>query len=229
MRTSWYGYVSTFLTFVLELHHSPVDSPHKGSVMHIIVFFVACLNKLLNNQWLWFEMPWCSCDIPDSKVHGANMGPTWVLSAPDGPHVGPMNLAVRDHFNVSQMPCYICYTTDVCTLWSNTAKHHIHHNKDKCKIQRGSQASYLISPFPCKLSLLGPLYLPSWANFACWDQWFLWGLQYFWLVMPLCFQGPHQVPSFLRPTWGLPGADRTQVGLMLAPWAVLWGSFTNMD
>ena len=24
------------------------------------------------------------------------MGPTWVLSAPDGPHVGPMNLAVRD-------------------------------------------------------------------------------------------------------------------------------------
>ena len=32
---------------------------------------------------------------PDSKVHGAKMGPTWVLSAPDGPHVGPMNLAVR--------------------------------------------------------------------------------------------------------------------------------------
>ena len=31
----------------------------------------------------------------DSKVHGANMGPTWVLSAPDGPHVGPMNLAIR--------------------------------------------------------------------------------------------------------------------------------------
>ena len=26
---------------------------------------------------------------PESKVHGANMGPTWVLSAPDGPHVGP--------------------------------------------------------------------------------------------------------------------------------------------
>ena len=35
-------------------------------------------------------------NIPDSKVHGANMGPTWVLSAPDGPHVGPMNLAIRD-------------------------------------------------------------------------------------------------------------------------------------
>ena len=32
---------------------------------------------------------------PGSKVHGANMEPTWVLSAPDGPHVGPMNLAIR--------------------------------------------------------------------------------------------------------------------------------------
>ena len=34
--------------------------------------------------------------IPDNKVHGANMEPTWVLSAPDGPHVGPMKLAIRD-------------------------------------------------------------------------------------------------------------------------------------
>ena len=32
---------------------------------------------------------------PDSKVHGANMGPTWVLSAPGGPHVCPINLAIR--------------------------------------------------------------------------------------------------------------------------------------
>ena len=35
-------------------------------------------------------------DIRDSKVHGANMGPTWVLSAPGGSHVGPMNPAIRD-------------------------------------------------------------------------------------------------------------------------------------
>ena len=32
---------------------------------------------------------------PDSKVHRRNMGPTWVLSAPDGPHVGPTKLAIR--------------------------------------------------------------------------------------------------------------------------------------
>ena len=38
--------------------------------------------------------------VPDSKVHGANMGPTWVLSAPDGPHVGPMNLVIRGVFTM---------------------------------------------------------------------------------------------------------------------------------
>ena len=43
-------------------------------------------------------MPVCSIPelgYPDSKVHETNMGPTQVLSAPDGPHVGPMNLAIR--------------------------------------------------------------------------------------------------------------------------------------
>ena len=32
------------------------------------------------------------CINPESKIHGANMGPTWVLLAPDEPQVGPMNL-----------------------------------------------------------------------------------------------------------------------------------------
>ena len=34
--------------------------------------------------------------IPENKVPGANMRPTWDLSAPDGPHVGPRYLALRD-------------------------------------------------------------------------------------------------------------------------------------
>ena len=34
-------------------------------------------------------------EIPDSQVHGANMRPIWVLPASDGPHVDPMNLAIR--------------------------------------------------------------------------------------------------------------------------------------
>ena len=31
---------------------------------------------------------------PDSKVHGANMGPIWGRQDPGGPHVGPMNVAI---------------------------------------------------------------------------------------------------------------------------------------
>ena len=34
------------------------------------------------------------------------MGPTWVLSAPDGPHVGPMNLANRVSM-VSSFPLHV--------------------------------------------------------------------------------------------------------------------------
>ena len=45
-------------------------------------------DKILHHVWFWII-------VPDSKEHGANMGPTWVLSAPDEPHVGPMDLAIR--------------------------------------------------------------------------------------------------------------------------------------
>ena len=37
-------------------------------------------------------MPWHG-KAPDSKVHGANMGPIWGRQDPGGPHVGPLNLA----------------------------------------------------------------------------------------------------------------------------------------
>ena len=37
---------------------------------------------------------------PDSRVHGVSMGPTWALSAPDGPCVGPMNHAIKEVFRI---------------------------------------------------------------------------------------------------------------------------------
>ena len=40
--------------------------------------------------------------ISDSKVHGANMGPTWGRQDPGGPHVGPMNFAIWDCFSIHQ-------------------------------------------------------------------------------------------------------------------------------
>ena len=53
---------------------------------------------------------WLTHHGPDSKVHEASMGPTWVLSASGGPHVGPMNLGIRyglGNSSVSQIPVCI--------------------------------------------------------------------------------------------------------------------------
>ena len=33
-------------------------------------------------------------NVPDSKVHGANMVPIWGRQDPGGPPVGPMNLTI---------------------------------------------------------------------------------------------------------------------------------------
>ena len=46
----------------------------------------ALLGVALKFAWIPF---------PDRKVHGANVVPTWVLSAPCGLHVCHMNLAIR--------------------------------------------------------------------------------------------------------------------------------------
>ena len=44
-------------------------------------------------KWIPINIPVIT--IPDSKVHGANIGPTSVLAAPDGRHVGPMNFCYQ--------------------------------------------------------------------------------------------------------------------------------------
>ena len=63
---------------------------------------------------------------PVSKVHGANIGPTRVLSAPGGPHVDPKNLAIGKLF-----PClwdalyiYLLFSTVLLTqlLWRSSAE-----------------------------------------------------------------------------------------------------------
>ena len=41
-----------------------------------------------------FGVPFAILIIPDSKVHRANMGPTWDRQDPCGPHVGHVSLAI---------------------------------------------------------------------------------------------------------------------------------------
>ena len=61
---------------------------------------LAAIFKWVNSTsstWITISRcPMIQCQAyPESKVHVANMGPTWVLSDPDGSHIGPMNLAIR--------------------------------------------------------------------------------------------------------------------------------------
>ena len=54
--------------------------------------FLVCQNDIANEE---YDTAVVDIDKdPDSKAHRANMGPIWDLSAPDGPHVGPMDLAI---------------------------------------------------------------------------------------------------------------------------------------
>ena len=41
--------------------------------------------------------------LPDSKVHGANVGPIWGRQDPGGPHVGPMNFAIWAGFSTRKV------------------------------------------------------------------------------------------------------------------------------
>ena len=44
--------------------------------------------------------------IPESKVHGANMGPIWGRQDPGGPHFAPMNFAVWDCLTSDEMELF---------------------------------------------------------------------------------------------------------------------------
>ena len=105
--------------FVRGIHHLQVDSPQKGLVMcsfgvSLILAWIHCwtsspvgsdsrqfnihvtslrfyedLCTLSKHQSKLVSRHLCPMLFPDSKVHGANMGPIWGQQDPGGPHVGP--------------------------------------------------------------------------------------------------------------------------------------------
>ena len=64
-------------------------------VICVSQFFVPYSSLQALTLWCLLTMGHSTVIYPDSKVHGANIGLTRDLSAPDGPHVSPMNLAIR--------------------------------------------------------------------------------------------------------------------------------------
>ena len=65
---------------------------------------------------------------PDSEVHGANMGPTWVLSVPDGPHkpcyqggLTESRACINIIFIASQSPCVKQYLNNEWVAYSKAS------------------------------------------------------------------------------------------------------------
>ena len=65
-------------------------------------------NTLWYRHWIMTLLLNLLLKVPDSKVHGANMGPTWVLSAPDGPMLAPWNLLSGVRWNKSAIHLFSC-------------------------------------------------------------------------------------------------------------------------
>ena len=82
-----------FMTFTAAAWHYIVDLPDDDVMTwNCLRITVPLWGESIVHTWI----PLTKDQIygPVSKIHGTNMGPTRVLSAPNGPHVGFINLAV---------------------------------------------------------------------------------------------------------------------------------------
>ena len=72
-------------------------NPVQDGQQHAVIFttFIMIVN-IIGGNVLETWGAWTPNSHPDSKVHGANMGPIWGPQDPGGPHVGPMNFAIWD-------------------------------------------------------------------------------------------------------------------------------------
>ena len=81
---------------IFMLFHCPSTSKVTLKKMGKCISWNYRKHQCNHNQCIGVIFHGIHCIVPDSKVHVANVGSTWVLSAPGGPHVGPMNIAIWD-------------------------------------------------------------------------------------------------------------------------------------
>ena len=98
------------------------------------VYWLGFPSAVCNNEQprQWFKDA-CRLNGPDCKVHGANMGPTWGWQVPGGPHVCPMNLAIRGlccfsqglwHFSLNMaIGIDVCFVTVTIVVRHTFLKH----------------------------------------------------------------------------------------------------------
>ena len=85
-------------------------------LMSFMLTNMLCVNEMLFKKFIFFGNFYSvsfvitsfaskfMIDIPDGKVHGANMGPIWGRQDPGGPHAGPHELCYLGWLNPNQKP-----------------------------------------------------------------------------------------------------------------------------
>ena len=106
-----------------------------------ITFLISCTSSAFVNNIISELMIIPVTISPDSKFHGANMGPIWGRQDPGGPHVGPMNFVIWEGMCVSLrvlvlgFRCLINKTKYIC-IYRNTnfgCEEKRHHKPLYCK------------------------------------------------------------------------------------------------
>ena len=91
-----YSYRYTSCCYMWNFRGCTVYIKHYSSWSYLVCFFIIVGPTLKGQRKKNInKTQWSSNANYHYTLHRANMGPTLVLSAPDGPHVGPMNLAIR--------------------------------------------------------------------------------------------------------------------------------------
>ena len=100
--------------------------------LHTALYGISHTNSCTPYEWVHVqqcnnfiaEVP----DDPDSKVHGANMGPIWGRQDPGRSQVGPMNFVI---WGCLAVPLTIYHCLDINTegIWQKTLLEHFPENK----------------------------------------------------------------------------------------------------
>ena len=168
----WYLFVMAY-----RAHHIPREFELTPTTPAIICGYsnpwIACIELIMWYDWCWLHgilgrtmhtvcaylcfiiICYPSIPIPDSKVHGAIMGPIWSRQDPGGPHVGRMNLTLWDviqsyfHFGdviMSTMASQITSLTIVYSIVCSGAGQRKHLSSASLAFVRGIHRGPVNSP-----------------------------------------------------------------------------------
>ena len=94
--------ISIYTAYCVVLYtHSIAHNISHGFIVCVLVDTsthkkktIKCKPRTYLMGYIYSAIRWLDTSVPDNKVHGAYMGPTWGRQDPGGPHVGHTNIAI---------------------------------------------------------------------------------------------------------------------------------------